>query len=245
MQILTQQAVEVSADDARAMLTDPDFTAQRKLDGKRCVLQIQGGRVQTLDRTGSECPEIGFPVSRNCVLDGELIGDEFTAFDLLSLDGQDWRTKPQEERFDMLLALGMVPIVEHADGDLGAFVERAKSEGWEGVVFKRKSADYRDVSREYVPRTFKLKFRKSASFIVNRINEKASIGIATVDGADRGNVAVTNRQTCPKIGDIVEVEYLYANRKSGKLTQPKLLAIRFDVPRERCTANQLRFKTTA
>ena len=77
--------------------------------------------------------------------DGEVI---FYAFDLLELDGEDWRPRPLEERkarLEQLLAKVPVGIQysEHLEGDGAAIFVQACKLGAEGIVSKHREHPYR------------------------------------------------------------------------------------------------------
>lgn len=94
------------------------------------------------------------------------------AFDLLYHDGDDLRSRPLTERrraletlFDRLPPDRMhVRLSEQAAGDGRALYERAKREGWEGLVVKVARGPYRDGRRS--PEWRKLKLVQQEEFIV-------------------------------------------------------------------------------
>ena len=61
------------------------------------------------------------------------------------------------------------------------------------------------------------------------------------DLIDVGNATVYPNQEMPKIGDIVEVKYLYYY-PGGSLYQPVLLSIRDDVDMRECLVDKLKTK---
>jgi ATP-dependent DNA ligase len=70
------------------------------------------------------------------------------AFDLLELDGEDYRSKPLTERKKMLFTLLRragrgIEYVEHLEGDGGVIFEHACKLGLEGIVCKRIDLAYR------------------------------------------------------------------------------------------------------
>jgi bifunctional non-homologous end joining protein LigD len=70
------------------------------------------------------------------------------AFDLLELDGEDWRPRPLEERkarLEMLLAKAPAGIrySEHLEGDGAAIFALACGLGCEGIVSKHRERSYR------------------------------------------------------------------------------------------------------
>jgi bifunctional non-homologous end joining protein LigD len=70
------------------------------------------------------------------------------AFDLLELDGEDWRPRPLEERKAKLEKLltgrrAGIRFSEHLDGDGGTIFEHACKLGLEGIVSKSRESPYR------------------------------------------------------------------------------------------------------
>jgi ATP-dependent DNA ligase len=70
------------------------------------------------------------------------------AFDLLELDGEDYRARPLIERKQRLFKLlrrayGGLEYVEHLEGDGGRIFEHACKLGLEGIVCKRLDLPYR------------------------------------------------------------------------------------------------------
>jgi bifunctional non-homologous end joining protein LigD len=70
------------------------------------------------------------------------------AFDLLELDGEDWRPRPLEERKAQLATLlakapAGIQYSEHLEGDGAAIFEHACKLGFEGIVSKHREHLYR------------------------------------------------------------------------------------------------------
>lgn len=81
--------------------------AQEKVDGQRVLAIVQGGKLTVANRSGLS---IGYPAKwealaaygSDLVIDGEAIGSELHAFDLL-VDRDDVRELPFVTRFERLL----------------------------------------------------------------------------------------------------------------------------------------------
>lgn len=56
-----------------------------------------------------------------------------------------------------------------------------------------------------------------------------------------GNVTISVNKEIPKVGDIIEVRYLYAY-KGGSLYQPTFLEVRTDMQIADCDIAQLKYK---
>jgi predicted DNA-binding WGR domain protein len=91
------------------LLNSPVHAAQEKMDGERRMLMVgtalevvganrRGIAVPVPDGLSREVLAIG----RLVTLDGEAMGEEFWAFDLLSLDGEDLRNSSFERRVALL-----------------------------------------------------------------------------------------------------------------------------------------------
>lgn len=110
----------------------------------------------------------------------------------------------------------------------------------EGVVFKRLDARY-TVGRPNSGGSYlKHKFVQSATCQVLRVNNQRSVEIGLVGPGSRpsrscGNVTIPANHEIPAVGQLVEVQYLYANpvvsdfsRGSATLYQPVYLGVRDD-----------------
>ena len=76
------------------------------------------------------------------------------------------------------------------------------------------------------------------------MNAKRSVSLGLYDDDGKlinvGNVTVPNDQAIPKVGDIVDIRYLYAY-PDGSLYQPTLIGVRDDIPVSDCVASQRKF----
>lgn len=176
--------------------TEPGWLYEVKYDGWRMLAVCEGGRVRLLSRSGREWTdfkEISEPLAawagdRAMVLDGELAaagGDgrtDFQAlrrrerskalvypvFDLLALDGEDWRARPLRERKQRLEALladapAVIRYSRHVEGRGEDCLRAARALELEGVVGKRADAPYR-AGRS--PDWIKLKCGRRQEFVI-------------------------------------------------------------------------------
>jgi bifunctional non-homologous end joining protein LigD len=149
-----------------------DDRLEVKYDGFRALAGLSAGRVTLQSRNALDLTH-RFPsvatalqgiVAGEAVLDGEIVsageggsgfqalqgasaGARYVVFDLLWLDGQDLRSRPLEERRELLESLlaGAPAAVEPAEevvGPIASAMTRARREGWEGVVAKRRGSTY-------------------------------------------------------------------------------------------------------
>jgi len=60
-----------------------------------------------------------------------------------------------------------------------------------------------------------------------------------------GNVTIPPNHPVPEVGDVLEIQYLYAMRPSGSIYQPVYIGPRTDIPASECTTDQLKYKAEA
>ena len=150
-----------------------DFIYEIKHDGFRALARVQAGECQLISRNGNifhgfkELSEwIGRRLKIDAVLDGEIVVlDEygrsqfndllfrrgilyFYAFDLLSLNGEDFRTVPLIERKARLRKVvrrgrSHLLFVDHIEKKGCEFFRRICELDLEGIVAKRASSSYR------------------------------------------------------------------------------------------------------
>jgi bifunctional non-homologous end joining protein LigD len=147
-----------------------------KHDGYRLIARKQADRVRLFTRHGYDWTE-RYPLIRkavaairtvSAVIDGEAVccdeagvsvfdrlhsrahDDEafLYAFDLLELDGEDWRSRPLDERKTKLRKLltgarAGIQFSEHLDGDGATIFAHACKLGCEGIVSKHRERPYR------------------------------------------------------------------------------------------------------
>jgi bifunctional non-homologous end joining protein LigD len=154
--------------------SDDTHLYEVKYDGFRAVAALSGGQLTLWSRNGNDLSERFPGVAQalrqlrvpEAVLDGEIVamdakgrssfqllqnqsGGElrFVAFDLLWLDGHDLRSRPLEERRELLesvMALASPPlqIAEQLKLPLDKALSEAQKRGWEGLIAKRKGTPY-------------------------------------------------------------------------------------------------------
>ena len=145
-----------------------------KYDGYRALAAISGGRISLQSRNALDLAA-SFPkvvrglkkiVAAEVVLDGEIIALDdggngrfkllqrgegelrYAVFDVLWLDGEDLRSRPLEERRDLLESLlanvdPPVVLAERLPEDLGDAMAEVRRRGLEGLIAKRKGSPYR------------------------------------------------------------------------------------------------------
>lgn len=231
---------------------------QEKMDGVRCLIRKEGESISGINRRGLT---VALPqrVEADCqkckqdfLLDGEMVGDTYHAFDLLQLGEVDFRVKGFGDRY--LWMLGFLndfvhPSIETVSVEMlpsgkDQLFHQLRLEEREGVVFKDCKALYTAGRPASGGTQLKYKFVETASCIVARINDQRSVGLELLDGDQVvfvGNVTIPANQEIPKVGEIVEVRYLYAFPR-GSLFQPVCLGVRSDLTSGDCTRDQLKYK---
>jgi len=234
------------------LINDDSWWAQEKYDGKRMLIR-KTDAITAINRKGFS---VGAPdtilksaaqVDRSYLVDGEAVGEKLFVFDLLEVDTADIRATPYSQRLLQLENLGLsgsIVVVETAKtvAEKQALYERLKTV--EGIVFKKHSAYYTPGRPNSGGNQLKFKFYATASVIVTSINEKRSVAVAVIEGANRigvGNVTIPANKEVPAVDSVVEVRYLYAY-KDGNLYQPTYLGVRDDMSFEDCSISQLKYK---
>jgi bifunctional non-homologous end joining protein LigD len=238
-------------DDVEPLMADPAWWAQEKYDGNRVMIQRKGSEVIGSNKLGLTIA-LPHPVvdqvlaapGSDFVLDGELVGDTYHAFDVV-MDG------PYSVRLQRLAALlGREPPTGRTEAQKRALHAEVKARNGEGLVFKRHDAPYTPGKPNSGGPQLKAKFTETASCIVlGRNGAKRSIQIGLLHDGQLigvGNVTVPPNQDIPEQDAIVEVGYLYAYPPpGGSLYQPTYKGVREDVPREECATAQLKLKPEA
>jgi DNA ligase D-like protein (predicted ligase) len=160
----------------------PEWIFERKLDGIRLLAFKQGRDVRLFSRNHlpqNHCyPAVAEAIAalpvRDAILDGEATWDSrsriaYHVFDVIWLDGEDVRTRPLDERRELLKKLPLKPPVGRVAEVRGDRPwERACAEGWEGVIAKRRDSLY---EHRRSPHWLKMKCESSQDFIVGGFTE--------------------------------------------------------------------------
>lgn len=239
-----------------ALIANPAYCAQPKHDGERRMIKESQTGVNRKGLTVALPEHLANVFAKNidgvADLDGEMVGDHYTVFDILSLNGSDLRMLPYSERLD-ILSKHITPaesfvLIETAftTSEKRALYERLKSENQEGVVFKLLEAPYTHGRPNSGGTQLKFKFCASATVRVMSQNEgKRSVvmGINEENGGCRtvGSVTIPANHAIPEVGQIIEVRYLYAYPQ-GSLYQPVYCGPRPDMDEADCTVAQLKYK---
>ena len=187
-----------------ATLTQERFGAggnwvfERKFDGIRLLAYKRGDdvRLYSRNRLPQHLPSLSRAISRlpahDLILDGEGTWDGhggYHVFDILWMNGRSVTMWPLEERRRLLDALPLAPPLHRVglldDADPWG---RARREGWEGVIAKRRGSPYEHRRSKH---WLKMKCEFTQEFVVGGFTEPqgARVGLGALlvgywDGAD-------------------------------------------------------------
>ncbi|HEY3899587.1 MAG TPA: WGR domain-containing protein [Chthoniobacter sp.] len=249
----------IGDDQIEKLLVDPKFWMQPKYDGRRLLIDKRGDMIQGINRLGLSValpPMIAAEVANlplDVILDGESVGDDYHAFDVLLIDDDkmdDSRYANRHLRLMNLLAsfqhrhiqMAQTAITTEQKRELFNALKKANAEG---VVFKQVDAPYIAGRPASGGSQVKYKFVATASFIAGSVNGKRSVTLTLLNGksfVDAGNVTIPPNHDIPAAGSVVEVRYLYAFKESGAVYQPVYLGARDDIDPAECLISQLKYK---
>src|SRR5688572_5904904 len=130
----------------------PDWLFERKFDGIRLLAYKRGNDIQlySRNRLPQHAPALAAAIARlpvaELILDGEATWDgtsRYHVFDILWLNGHNVTSLPLEDRRALLHELPFTPPITRVELlDDPEPWERARREGWEGVMAKRRGSPY-------------------------------------------------------------------------------------------------------
>ena len=253
--------------EAILLLANDSWAAQEKMDGERRMAEAVGGQVTGANRKGLSVPLpqgiadelLAIDAAHGALrVDGEIIVERLHVFDLHVLNGQAIDHLPWIERMRQASRIlngcrfiKAIPVAETTD-DKRRLWDQVKSAHGEGIVFKRADAPVSPGRPNSGGDWLKFKFTASASCYVAGINgDKRSVRLGMIESRDHpiqgqgmvsvGNVTIPPNRPLPKVGDIIEVAYLYAY-PGGSLYQPVFLCPRTDLEIDTCSTRQLKYK---
>lgn len=164
--------VPMAATLTQERFTGPEWLFERKYDGIRLLAFKDGAEVRLYSRNRllQDVPAVARAVAalpvRDAILDGELSWDAgaYHVFDAPWLDGRDLRARPLEERRAALARLPLRPPLHPVEtvADPEPW-ERARAEGWEGVIAKRRDSPY---EHRRSPHWLKMKVEASQELVI-------------------------------------------------------------------------------
>jgi ATP-dependent DNA ligase len=176
----------------------PEWSFERKYDGIRVLAYKRGGDIQlySRNRLPQHIPALASAVAKlpvdEVILDGEMTWNGRSAyyvFDILWLNGRAVTALPLEERRALLQALPFEPPMRHVQAlDDEKPWERAKREGWEGVIAKRRGSPYEHRRSKL---WLKMKCELSQEFVVGGFTDpqgaRVGLGALLVGYYDTGD----------------------------------------------------------
>ena len=151
----------------------PDWLFERKFDGIRLLAYKRGADVQlySRNRLPQNLPAVTRAIANlpvpEVILDGEVTWDGrsgYHVFDILWLNGRAVTALPLEDRRALLQELPFEPPMRRVElVDDHTPWERARREGWEGVIAERRGSPYEHRRSKY---WLKMKCEASQEFVV-------------------------------------------------------------------------------
>jgi bifunctional non-homologous end joining protein LigD len=181
-----------------------DWLFEQKFDGIRLLAYKSGSdvRLYSRNRLPQHLPEIASAVARlpvdTAILDGEVTWDGHTGyhvFDVLWLNGRRVTMLPVEERRALLQALPFEPPIRRVEllDDADPW-DRARREGWEGVIAKRRGSPYEHRRSKY---WLKMKCELSQEFVVGGFTDpqgtRVGLGALLVGYYDNGDLVFAGK----------------------------------------------------
>jgi bifunctional non-homologous end joining protein LigD len=154
--------------------TGPEWIFERKFDGIRLLAFKQGAdvRLYSRNRLPQNIPSIAESIAHlpvnDAILDGEVTWGHgrvtYHVFDVMWLNGRDVTSLPLEERRALLSELPIrAPLERVALIDDPNPWELARSQGWEGVIAKRRGSKY---EQRRSPHWLKMKCEATQELVV-------------------------------------------------------------------------------
>jgi len=255
---MPQLATAASASMIDMLVADENYVAQEKYFGERRLIVKEGDSVCGYNRRRTPV-EVSAPISEaacqpavSFTIDGEIIGDQIFAFDLLSLKGADLTRLPLDYRLAQLymLSLDFGPAITpvytaRTTAEKRKLFDDVRARDGEGLVFKKQHGLYVPGRPAGEPGWLKHKFHDMLSAIVIGHNQQRSVALGLADDDGRqlpvGNVTIPINHDMPPLGAVVEIRYLFAY-ENGSLYEPVYLGQRTDICTDECLASQRKFK---
>lgn len=248
-------AQETSLSSAAAFVTEVFWGMEQKVDGHRVLAKVEKGRIIPYNRNGEPYSK-NFPSGEaqlllkhfrvGDIVDGELVGGRFWAFDLPFRSGTDYtsneytmrRAHLRSREYPYTLPVARLP---EAKAEL---MRKVRDEGGEGVIIKHLYAPYEPGVRS--SKMLKAKYVKTIDCIVSSLNRngREAIGLSVLDDRELVEVGACSTIGKPSVelGDVVLIRYLYAtDPEAPRLVQPTLIEVRDDKPPNECTIDQVKY----
>lgn len=262
--VLPQLLNFIDEGELQTYLNDDAWVMQEKKDGVRQLIKKSKKTVEGVNKKGlivSLPQNVVDEVRLLCgeadaTIDGELVGEVYWMFDLLSIgvhalsgDTYTSRLSSIQEWFgDQIndVSFQHIKMVPTAIGKASkkALYAKLKKENAEGIVFKKLDSLYKPGRPNSGGSQVKFKFLGSATVRCKNLNDKSSFVMEMLnkgDWVEIGNCTFFPTKLTPSIGKLYEVHYLYAYI-GGSLFQPVLKEERIDADEGDCLTSQLKYK---
>jgi bifunctional non-homologous end joining protein LigD len=164
--------------------TGPEWLFERKFDGIRLLAYKQGDdvRLYSRNRLPQNLPAITTAIrtlpAEDLILDGEVTWDGhsgYHVFDILWINGRAVTALPIEERRALLMSLPFAAPMQRVDiiEDPEPW-DRARREGWEGVIAKRRGSPYEHRRSKH---WLKMKIEASQEFVVGGFTDPQGVRV--------------------------------------------------------------------
>jgi len=167
----------------------PEWLFERKFDGIRLLAYKQGDdvRLYSRNRLPQNLPAVAKAIralpADDLILDGEVTWDGhsgYHVFDILWMNGRAVTALPIEERRALLTSMPFDAPMQRVDAiDDPEPWERARREGWEGVIAKRRGSPYEHRRSKH---WLKMKIEASQEFVVGGFTDPqgARVGLGAL-----------------------------------------------------------------
>jgi ATP-dependent DNA ligase len=202
--------VPMAATLTQDRFTGPEWIFERKFDGIRLMAFKNGSEVRLFSRNRllltDSYPGVARAVAalpaHDVILDGEASGGferlgtaDYYVFDILRLEGRDLTALPLDERRGILRGLSLRHPLELVTAlDDPKPWERARAEGWEGVIAKRRDSKYEHRrSKSWL----KMKCEETHDFVVGGFTDpqgkRVGLGALLVGYFDQENLCFAGK----------------------------------------------------
>lgn len=252
MPVVPMDFGEAQLSEVPAKIADPDYVFQQKVDGIRGVLVVEPGkppwfaskRGERLQNTTaakittpilSKMPPTppGSPAYR---VEGELLNGKWHVFDMVVAGSEALPYEKRKQMADAWVA-AVAPAAPQVDAlptartaaEKQALWDKVLASGAEGVMMKRRDSPYNAGAR--VNHTLKAKVTATADVVVLNLGlggkANAEIGLLVNGKVTSIGTVSTNGKGALAVGDVVEVEYLWAT-PDNTIAQPRIIRKRPD-----------------
>ncbi len=251
LHLLTQ----VPESEVERYINDDRYLAQEKYDGERRPVArretVIGSNKNSFQTTlPAAVVDVLSALPQDTEIDAEQVGEVLFVFDVMKIAGEcqrDVACLERKRKVDVLVnRLGNPANIVSIETAVGTEAKRAlyarlRAQRKEGIVFKLVDSSYCEGKTDD---QIKIKFIESATLQVASIHPtKRSITVQAFDdmgvAVQLGSVTIPANYEVPRLGALVEVEYLYCVRS---LVQPVYRGERTDQTIESCSTRQLKYR---